>query len=72
MPEKIFQKVCRCENCGNEAEMQVTCTLDIGQKIALPVGGGNEADDASSKEKVQGRSVCSHCGNEADLWLEVE
>ena len=72
MPEKTFQQVCKCENCGNEAEMQVTCTLDAGRKIVLPADAEKTVDETSSKERVQGRSVCSHCGNEADMWLDVE
>ena len=27
MPEKQFKQVCECKNCGNEAEMVVTCSL---------------------------------------------
>ena len=73
MQEKTFKQVCECENCGNEAEMQVTCTIDDGQKVALPEPADEKkADEAPSKKKVQGQSVCSHCGNEADMWLEVE
>ena len=72
MSEKTFQQVCRCENCGNEAEMQVTCSLDIGQKVVSPVDDNKTDGGASSKEIVKGRSVCSHCGNEADMWVEVE
>ena len=74
MPERTFQQVCKCENCGNEAEMQVTCTLEEGRNVVLPepADGEKKADDSSSKERIQGRSVCSHCGNEADMWLEVE
>ena len=74
MPVKTFQQICKCENCGNEAEMQVTCTLDDGQKIVTPEpeNGGKKADETLSKERIHGRSVCSHCGNEADMWLEVE
>lgn len=74
MPEKTFKQICECVNCGNEAEMQVTCKLKDGQKVALPETADEEmkGDEIPQKEKVQGRSVCSHCGNEADMWLEVE
>lgn len=27
MTEKKLKKVCKCENCGNEAEMVITCFL---------------------------------------------
>lgn len=72
MPEKTFKQICSCENCGNEAEMLVTCTLDDGQEVALPVEEEKPVDETSSKKKVQGQSVCSNCGNEADMWVEVE
>ena len=61
---KKFKQVCKCENCGNEAEMEITCTLV------------EEEDDAPKKqeaktEKVKGTGVCSHCGNEADMWIDI-
>jgi hypothetical protein len=28
MAEKKFKQVCKCENCGNEAEMMITCSLE--------------------------------------------
>ena len=31
---KEIKQVCKCENCGNEAEMVVTCTLDDTQETA--------------------------------------
>jgi hypothetical protein len=27
MSEIVKKEVCKCENCGNEAEMVVTCSL---------------------------------------------
>ena len=27
MKEKKFKQVCECINCGNEADMMITCTL---------------------------------------------
>jgi hypothetical protein len=27
MAEKKFKQVCGCKHCGNEAEMEITCTL---------------------------------------------
>jgi DNA-directed RNA polymerase subunit M/transcription elongation factor TFIIS len=71
MPEKTFKQVCKCESCGNEAEMQITCTLEIGEEV-VPPAASQPARAAADKKKVEGRSVCSHCGNEADLWVEVE
>jgi len=28
MSEKEFKQVCKCEHCGSEAEMMITCTLE--------------------------------------------
>ncbi len=66
MPEKKFKQVCECKNCGNEAEMVVTCTLAAEQvKTASP------HIVPKSEGKTQGHAVCSHCGGEADIWLDV-
>jgi hypothetical protein len=66
MVEKKFKEICECTNCGNEAEMMVTCTLV------------NETEEAvvpkivpKAEGKTKGHAVCSHCGNEADIWLET-
>lgn len=37
MSEIVRKEVCKCENCGNEAEMVVTCTLPDGD--ARPKAG---------------------------------
>ena len=71
MPEKTFKQVCKCENCGNEAEMQVTCSLDLGEEPAAIAADNHPAEAASPKKKVPGQAVCSHCGNEADMWVEL-
>jgi hypothetical protein len=59
---KIIKQVCSCKNCGNEAEMEVTCSLEEV-----------EAAEASEKKehKVKGTGVCTHCGNEADMWVDI-
>ncbi len=68
MAEKKFKQVCECKNCGNEAEMVITCSLEDAQA----------ADDtfkpkvvAKGAGKTEGHAVCSHCGGEADIWLDV-
>ena len=68
MAEKKFKQVCGCKHCGNEAEMEITCTL-----------AEEQASDANldphvvpkEKGKTRGHAVCSHCGGEADIWLDV-
>ncbi|WP_419658578.1 hypothetical protein Dvar_74100 [Desulfosarcina variabilis str. Montpellier] len=66
MAEKKFKHVCECKHCGNEAEMVVTCSLEDEKIVAstpkvVPKGQGN----------TTGHAVCSHCGGEADIWLDA-
>ncbi|UCD31474.1 MAG: hypothetical protein JSV38_11850 [Desulfobacterales bacterium] len=70
MKEKKFKQVCECINCGNEAEMMITCSLkpEEEDKPLKVVETKSEAVD--KQEKIKGHSVCSHCGSEADIWLE--
>ena len=64
MHEKKFKQVCKCEHCGSEAEMEITCALeeDRPQDVAPAVVPAAEG-------KTKGHAVCSHCGSEADIWL---
>jgi ribosomal protein S14 len=67
MAEKKFKQVCKCENCGNEAEMMITCSLeDHEEHPAEP------SPIPEKKGKAKGHTVCSHCGNEADMWIDLE
>lgn len=65
MTEKKFKQVCTCENCGNEAEMIVTC-----QWVEV-----EEAETKSSKveppKQVKGTGTCTNCGNEAEAWINL-
>ena len=69
MPEKKFKKVCTCANCGNDAEMVITCSLEE-ETDQPPI----ETQPAKPAEKhlVKGHGTCSHCGNEADMWVDIE
>ena len=67
MAEKKFKQVCECKNCGNEAEMMITCTLEeheAAEEVAPKV-----VDKEAGKTK--GHAVCTHCGGEADIWLDT-
>lgn len=68
MTEKKFKKVCKCEKCGNEAEMTITCSLEPEKGKSA---SATQAKIAGEKGKVLGHAVCSHCGGEADMWLEM-
>lgn len=66
---KKIKHVCKCEACGNEAEMVVTCSLsDATQKnderVAQEISG-------HASQKVKGTATCTHCGNEADMWVDL-
>jgi transcription elongation factor Elf1 len=58
------KQVCSCKNCGNEAEMVVTCNLPE----AVPE---TPAPAAEAGGRVKGSATCSHCGNEADIWIDL-
>ena len=61
--KRQMMEVCKCENCGNEAEMVVTCEF-------IPV------EDATKKaegiEKQEKKSfTCTSCGSEADTIVDL-
>ena len=70
MPEKTFKQICECVNCGNEAEMMITCTLESedARPVAKPAASKTTDDEANGKTK--GSAVCTQCGNEADMWID--
>ncbi len=69
MAEKQFKQVCQCENCGNEAEMVVTCSLSPEASDSKPnVAHDHGADDG---KQTKGHAVCSQCGNESEIWVDM-
>jgi hypothetical protein len=64
MAESKFRQNCECKNCGNEAEMEITCTLEPSQTESAKIV-------PKEKGKTKGHAVCTRCGNEADIWLDV-
>jgi hypothetical protein len=69
MTEKI-KKVCKCEKCGNESEMIITCSLPPSPEEAAdsPVSA---APDSQQSKRVKGTATCTHCGSEADMWVDL-
>jgi len=65
MTEKKFKQVCECENCGNEAEMTITCKL-IPEEDSTP----KAKPTTPAETKIKGHAVCSQCGGEADIWID--
>ena len=64
MPEKQFKQVCECENCGNEAEMLITCHIEYEDENPPSKPAPEET------KKIKGQGVCTTCGNEADMWVD--
>jgi len=64
---QIIKQVCECKNCGNEAEMEITCSLVEADSATDATG---EKTD-SHAHRVKGSATCSHCGNEADMWVDL-
>lgn len=63
MEEKKVME-CHCDNCGNEANMTVTCKL-------VDVVESKEPSAVKVKKQLETR-VCSICGNEANLIYDYE
>lgn len=62
MSNVIKKQVCKCEKCGNEAEMEITCTLPDAPAAPSP--------KTAAPKKIKGTATCKHCGNEADMWID--
>lgn len=58
MAEKVkkFKQVCTCENCGNEAEMLVTCKLEPIEEEEVEVTESGQ----EPKKRVKGTGTCSY------------
>ena len=67
MTEKKYKQVCECKNCGNEAEMTITCKFIPEENFAAPAQASPEPH---KHEKIKGQAICSQCGNEADIWID--
>lgn len=72
MSEKIKKllRVCQCENCGNEAEMVITCSLEEADFPHRHDETGKAPEKKSEDKKIKGSATCKNCGNEADMWID--
>ena len=57
-------EVCKCENCGNEGEMTVTCEL-----VEVPTAPKKAAKPAKKQEIKS--FTCTKCGNEAEMVVDL-
>ncbi len=73
MTEINKKQVCTCKNCGNEAEMLIVCHLedDSTGSTDAPAAAKEKKTGKAAGSRVKGRATCSHCGSEADIWLEL-
>jgi len=71
MSEIVRKEVCKCENCGNEAEMVVTCSLPDVEVEGNALSGSDSRQETGSEKHVKGTATCTHCGNEADMWIDI-
>ncbi len=66
MTKKIKHQ-CTCENCGNESEMEITCSM-VEYEEAVEA---KEDKGEIGEIKVKGSGTCVNCGNEADMWIDI-
>jgi len=71
MSEIIKKEVCKCENCGNEAEMVVTCSLPDVEAEDGAVPASDSSQETEIEKRVKGTATCTNCGNEADMWIDI-
>ena len=65
---KTVKQVCKCENCGNESEMMITCTLEeLDSDDRTPAA----PHDHNHPKQAKGSATCTNCGNEADMWVDI-
>ena len=65
------KQVCKCENCGNEAEIVVTCSLHDAEAPEEKAAAAPATKAHSEAKRVKGKGTCSQCGNEADMWIDL-
>lgn len=66
MTTKTIKQVCECKHCGNESEMEFSCTL-----VETDEETGASPPAKPKENKVKGTATCSHCGSEADMWIDL-
>jgi hypothetical protein len=69
-PKKTFRQVCTCQNCGNEAEMIVTCSLEPDEEVSTAQVVQSVAEKPARKQRP-GQATCTHCGNEAEILVDI-
>lgn len=68
---KKVKKTCTCKDCGNESEMVITCTLEDIHEHAEEAPSNAPEKPKPAKHRVKGSGTCTHCGSEADMWIDI-
>ncbi|MEE4264145.1 MAG: hypothetical protein V2I56_15765 [Desulfobacteraceae bacterium] len=71
MSEVVKKEVCKCENCGNEAEMVVTCSLPDVDENENKASAPEPSPEPRPEKRVKGTATCTQCGNESDMWIDL-
>jgi len=66
---RTIKQICQCEHCGNEAEMNITCSWEDFERAEKQKAEAPKKD--TGLHHVKGTATCSHCGNEADMWIDI-
>jgi hypothetical protein len=69
-PKKTFRQVCTCQNCGNEAEMIVTCSLEPDEEV-LTEQPAQAVEEKPATKQIPAQATCTHCGNEAEILIDI-
>ena len=51
--------------------MVVTCTLSEVEAEDEAVSDSGSMQETGSEKHVKGTATCTHCGNEADMWIDI-
>jgi hypothetical protein len=72
MSDIVKKEVCKCENCGNEAEMVVTCSLPDVEAEDGAASASDSSQNTGVEKRVMGTATCTSCGNEANMWIDIK
>jgi DNA-directed RNA polymerase subunit M/transcription elongation factor TFIIS len=71
MRQVVRKEMCTCKNCGNEAEMVITCSLPDAEAVAPKRPVEESRQEPAPQKQVKATATCSHCGNDADMWINL-
>jgi hypothetical protein len=51
--------------------MEITCTLEDIHEHTEKAPSSKQAEIKTEEQRVKGSATCTHCGNEADMWIDI-